>query len=502
MPGVTTGRISIADWVLAIIALGIATFLIFQNLSAPAIRQWDEAIYADNALDMYMTGDPIVMRRNGEVTFYNTKPPLVIWLQTLSMHVFGVNEFAIRFPSALVGVLTCVILLLFSIKALNDIRIGTIAVLVLATTYGFVKQHVVKTGDLDAVLVMWVTLYSLLFFHFLLTTPTQYRLICSCIGIGVAAAFLTKGIAGWIPMVGLFVSAILMRRVKWILSQRHTYLVAGLVLLLCIGYYVLREYLTPGYLTRTVKVDYGRFLTQTMAWHHHPWYYYFWNWYRLEFFTPYVFWLPVAIVIGLLSKVFHRPVMLLTTHVLVFIGILSYPIVKLMWYDAPVYPFLALLCAIGGVVVWDFIKEKIKLNKGSEAILFTILLASIFFIPVRDMYRRNADQRLPVDILEREGFFIRELSRNNPVLKRYKVLMVYEQNAHYTQVDFYMNAYNRYMGFEIELLRDTTLVQLEDTIACCQEKQLQWLKAHFECEVIVRGETGCEIMKLGQSSVD
>jgi 4-amino-4-deoxy-L-arabinose transferase-like glycosyltransferase len=124
------------EWILAVAALGIATFLIFQNLAAPAIRQWDEAIYADNALDMYMTGDPIVMRRNGEVTFYNTKPPLVIWLQTLSLHAFGINEFAIRFPSALAGVLTCVAMLLFSILTLKKIRIGIVAILILGTTYG------------------------------------------------------------------------------------------------------------------------------------------------------------------------------------------------------------------------------------------------------------------------------------------------------------------------------------------------------------------------------
>ena len=34
------------------------------------------------------------------------KPPLFSWLQVLSMKIFGINEYAARFPNAIVGILT------------------------------------------------------------------------------------------------------------------------------------------------------------------------------------------------------------------------------------------------------------------------------------------------------------------------------------------------------------------------------------------------------------
>src|SRR5688572_17362545 len=70
------------------------------------IRIWDEAIYANNALEMTETENLLVLHNNGEPSLYNTKPPLNIWLQALSIRVFGINEFAIRLPSylALLGI--------------------------------------------------------------------------------------------------------------------------------------------------------------------------------------------------------------------------------------------------------------------------------------------------------------------------------------------------------------------------------------------------------------
>ena len=480
----------------ALLSMTLASFLMFQNLGVPAIRVWDEAIYADNALDMYSYGDPVVMHRNGEVTLYNTKPPLVIWLQTLSMHLFGPSEFAVRFPSALAGILTCLLLLLFAQFTLKDIRPGLIAVLILSTTYGFVHQHVVKTGDLDAVLVFWTTGYTLLFIHFLITQPEHYKAIFAWIGVGVAGAFLSKSVAGFIPVAGLAVCAVWMRKGKWILTRWDTWIVAGVVLAVCMGYYVLREVMAPGYLNHMFHSEYTRFLDKRIPWHSHPWYYYFWNWERLDFFTPYVYILPFAIVSGFLSSKQRTPVALLSIQSLVFVGILSYPIVKLMWYDAPVYPLLALICALGFIAAWDWLAGRISLNISTKHLLLIAVSILLFFFPVKTMYQRNQANLPPVDILEREGYFVRQLRKEKPELKDYHVLMVVGQNAHYTQLDFYLNRYNRYEACDIGLLRDTTEVRPGDTVLCCQEKQIAWLGSHFDVEKLDENEIGCVLVKL------
>jgi 4-amino-4-deoxy-L-arabinose transferase-like glycosyltransferase len=387
-------------------------------------------------------------------------------------------------------------LLIFSAKTLKDIRIGIVSVLVLCTSYGFVRQHVIKTGDMDAMLVMWTTFYTFLFLHLLLAGKEKQRALIIWTGIGVIGAFLAKGIAGFVPLAGILICAIVERKLKWILTRKETYIIALLGIFITVGYYMLRESLAPGYLSRTLKIDFGRFTTDYMAWHHHPWYYYIRNWYALEFFTPYIFWLPMAVVTGFLIPKYRKAVLLLTIQVVVFIALFSYPKVKLMWYDAPAYPLLSLICAIGFIALWDAVQTRIDKRPVLSHMVFGITLLLIFAIPVKDMYKRNAGLYLPADQLEREGFFIRELKRTRPELKNYKVLMLAEQNAHFTQLDFYLNAYNRHMGYELQHLRDTTEVRAGDTIAVCQEEQMEWLERNFQLELIRENQTGCVLVNV------
>jgi 4-amino-4-deoxy-L-arabinose transferase-like glycosyltransferase len=358
-----------------------------------------------------------------------------------------------------------------------------------------VKQHVAKTGDLDAILVMWTTFYTLIFLH-LLITPGARKTLIIWTGAGIACAFLSKGIAGFVPAAGLGVCVVLAGKLKWIVSRKETYLSALIIAAVCIGYYVLRESLAPGFFDRTSSVDFGRFTTDYMAWHHHRWYYYVRNWFMLDFFTPYAYWLPVAIATACAFAKYRQPTVMLTPLAFVFVAVFSYPKVKLMWYDAPVYPWLALICATGFLALWDFLIQRFHMNTRAAQWLFAVALVVIFAIPVINMYERNAELYLPVDPMEHEGFFIRELSRDKPEVKNYIVLMMAEQNAHFTQLDFYLNAYNRHKGFHLAHLRDTSDVRAGDTIAVCQERQYNWLIDNYLVEEIFNGETGCKLVVL------
>ncbi len=65
---------------------------------------WDEINFAECSREMLVTGDYLLPQIN--FSPFWEKPPLFIWLQTLSMHIFGVNEFAARLPNALCGIVT------------------------------------------------------------------------------------------------------------------------------------------------------------------------------------------------------------------------------------------------------------------------------------------------------------------------------------------------------------------------------------------------------------
>lgn len=92
-----------------IIIISLATFLRFYDLgNNPPSLYWDEASIGYNAYSILKTGAdeygnfmPLSFR-----SFDDYKPPLYVYLTVPSIALFGLNEFAIRFPSALFGVLT------------------------------------------------------------------------------------------------------------------------------------------------------------------------------------------------------------------------------------------------------------------------------------------------------------------------------------------------------------------------------------------------------------
>ncbi len=65
---------------------------------------WDEINFAECAREMLVTNSYHTVLLNYQ-PFWE-KPPLYIWLQVISMKIFGVNEWAARFPNVLNGFLT------------------------------------------------------------------------------------------------------------------------------------------------------------------------------------------------------------------------------------------------------------------------------------------------------------------------------------------------------------------------------------------------------------
>ena len=85
----------------AIIILILASVPLFKDLGKDSLRMWDESRLAINAYEMYYNHQWLTTYFGGQPDLWNTKPPLMIWMQVISMKIFGINEFALRFPSAL-----------------------------------------------------------------------------------------------------------------------------------------------------------------------------------------------------------------------------------------------------------------------------------------------------------------------------------------------------------------------------------------------------------------
>lgn len=106
-----------AIWIFA--AFTACCFLPF--LGGIHLFDWDEINFSEIAREMVISGNYTEPRINFQP--FTEKPPLFTWLQALSMHVFGINEFSARFPNAILSFFT--LWLLFQIGSIyKNARFG------------------------------------------------------------------------------------------------------------------------------------------------------------------------------------------------------------------------------------------------------------------------------------------------------------------------------------------------------------------------------------------
>ncbi len=228
-----------------IVLAGLMLIPLFGHLDTLPIRIWDEARQAINAYEMLNNKNFIVTHFEGKPDMWNTKPPLLIWIQVIFMKLLGVNEIAVRLPSAIAALFTCVALVVFSIKYLKNSWFGIFAAFVLITSHGYVNVHGSRTGDYDALLTLFTTLSGLLFFSYCQKKNLKHLYLFF---LFTALAVLTKSISGLLFLPAIFIYSILQKQLVPLLKNKHFYL--GLVgfLVLIFGYYFLRESQNPGYL--------------------------------------------------------------------------------------------------------------------------------------------------------------------------------------------------------------------------------------------------------------
>ncbi len=83
-----------------VVVVGWIAFL--WKLGAIGLVDETEPLFAEAARQMTVTGDWLTPYFNGETRF--DKPPLIYWLMAIAYQTVGVNEFAVRLPSALAAI--------------------------------------------------------------------------------------------------------------------------------------------------------------------------------------------------------------------------------------------------------------------------------------------------------------------------------------------------------------------------------------------------------------
>ena len=142
--------------------LSIAAFFCFFNLGQQPLMLWDESLHGEIALQMLQNGDWFNYYFGGEPEPWFAKPPLAIWAIVLSYKIFGINEFALRFPSAL-AIAISFFFIFKIIQLYKGNRFAFFTSLILISINGLIGPHVGRTGDTDGLLVCFLMAASWFF---------------------------------------------------------------------------------------------------------------------------------------------------------------------------------------------------------------------------------------------------------------------------------------------------------------------------------------------------
>lgn len=144
---------SVSPLRIRIIIVLVSLLLFVPFLGSVRLFDWDEVNFAECAREMIVSGDYLHMQIDYR-PFYE-KPPVFIWLQVVSMKVFGINEFAARLPNALIGVAS--MLILFSIGTrVNGTRFGILWCVVYAGS--LLPHFYFRSGIIDPLFNLFIFL--------------------------------------------------------------------------------------------------------------------------------------------------------------------------------------------------------------------------------------------------------------------------------------------------------------------------------------------------------
>jgi 4-amino-4-deoxy-L-arabinose transferase-like glycosyltransferase len=358
----------------------LAFFPLLFELGRNPVQLWDESRLAVNAAQMVIQDHWLVPFYGSEPDHWNTKPPLLIWLQALSFKAFGFSTWALRLPTALASVTTVVAVYQFGARVLHRPLAGFFGALILVTSVGYVKLHVARTADYDAFLTMWVTIGWVCFFQYLENGRARYLY---WVAVALTAAVLTKSVAGLLGVPGLLLYALLQRKLGWLLRQPRLYVAAALGAAIIIGYFVGREALDPGYWQAVKYNDLGgRFLENQGD--GDKWYYYLRNMQKYTF-TPWIWAIAPTVLLSLTrtAGVVRRGAVLLLLFAGGWLAVVSASASRHDWYDAPMYPALALLMGLGLAIFYQDVMQLYlpRLSRWQGLALQLAVVVGVFYAP-------------------------------------------------------------------------------------------------------------------------
>jgi len=380
---------------------------LFYRLGDPALKNWDEAIYAEVAKEILQTGDWITL--HWQHAEWLEKPPLTFWVISGLFRLFGVSEFSARAASALAGV--GVVAVIFGIgKLQRGPAGGLIAALILLTTFQFVQMSRLVNTDVLLILFIYLAVYGYL------RVRNGDRRWWYVVSASCALAFMSKSFASLFAPAAIAFALVVDRQLIETLRAKQFWfsVLAGLAI-------ILPWHATMIYLYGPAFVDeyfyYHVWTRTTTALEGHQGVY--WFYFREIWEKTHPWWTiaPFAVVFNVWQvKRGRSSVVLLALLVLVF-GFFTAARTKSTSYILPVYPVLALL--VSDVFTWLWDRQRLVIR-------VAVILVCTYFAyeavgKIKSYYVR----------IEPQDEAVKELARLAAAQEPAQELIVYSQNAEF-----------------------------------------------------------------------
>jgi len=231
---------------------------------------WDEINFAESAREMIVTGNYTEVQVNFE-RFWE-KPPLFFWMQTVCMKVFGINEFAARFPNAVCGIVSLILLFRIGRKYIDQL-FGLIWALLYFGS--FLPHFYFKSGIIDPVFNLFIFLGIFYLAETVRQKDEKPLKMALLSGLFTGLAVLTKGPVGLLIVLLSFLVYWAFQKFKKVASIKTVLLYALTVFLVSFfwfGFELIKN--GPWFLVEFIEYQIALF-SQPVAGHKQPIYYHF-----------------------------------------------------------------------------------------------------------------------------------------------------------------------------------------------------------------------------------
>ena len=200
----------------------LSALLLFPSLRRQGLAGYDDSFFAHEGKEMVRSGDWWDVRFNGELILAH--PPLFAWLEAGSFKLFGINDAAAKFPSALLGFGTILLTYFLTLEMTGEAWLSLLAMLVLASTQFFLKNATHAMTD-----VPFTFFFMLAIFFYVKGLKKSAYL--TFLGLPLGLALLTRSVVGFLALGIILAHLILTKRYR---TLRSPWLIYGVALALAL----------------------------------------------------------------------------------------------------------------------------------------------------------------------------------------------------------------------------------------------------------------------------